>query len=96
LDQPITLKALYADSDSADKVTFFLDTDANPLNGNAKALGTITAKAASDPHSITMDTKISGISAGLYYVASKIFDLRRARAIQLQSIADRSGGDGLC
>jgi Ca2+-binding RTX toxin-like protein len=75
LDQPITLKAIYNDSDSADHVTFFVDSDQNPLDGDAKTLGTIQTKAVDDPHSITMDTKISGISAGLYYVATKISDL---------------------
>jgi Ca2+-binding RTX toxin-like protein len=74
LDQPITLKSIYSDSDSADHITFFLDKDQNPLNGNAKALGTIKMNATSDPHSVTLGTEISGISTGVYYVASKIFD----------------------
>src|SRR5262249_2500356 len=59
LDQPITLKAIYSDSDSADHVTFFLDNDHNPLNGNATVIGTTTTNPTSDPHSITLDSKIS-------------------------------------
>ena len=75
IDQPISLKALYNDSDSSAKVTFFLDADQNPYNTNtALMLGTKSVSSTADPASVTMSTKIPNIGTGTYFLGTKITD----------------------
>jgi len=72
--QRVTFKAIYNDSDSAAKVTFFLDKDQNPYNGSARVFSTKRVSASSDPHSVLMSAKVTGIGAGIYYLGTKITD----------------------
>ncbi|HEX3357496.1 MAG TPA: calcium-binding protein [Tepidisphaeraceae bacterium] len=75
VDQPITLKAVYNDADSTAKVTWFLDKDQNPLNGNtAKVFATQKVAESSDPSGVTLNTVASGIATGTYFLGAKIFD----------------------
>ena len=75
LDQPITIKAIYNDSDSSANVTFFLDTDQNPLNSNnAMVFGTQSVGKSADPSSVTIAARASGIGVGTYYLGAKITD----------------------
>jgi hypothetical protein len=75
----LTLSYRYKDLDGDDTVSFWLDADTNPFNGNERPLGSETV-AASAPGAAPVDTFVTaawssaGIDNGLYHLLSRITD----------------------
>ncbi len=72
--QAITLKALYDDRDSAATVTFFLDSDQNPLNGTGTSLGSKSLGSASAATTMSLAGNTTGVAGGTYYLGAAITD----------------------
>jgi hypothetical protein len=72
--QAIKLKAIYGDSDSAAKVTFFLDRDENPYDGVSHFFSNKRVNASADPHSVTMTDTITSRLTGRYFLGAQITD----------------------
>jgi Ca2+-binding RTX toxin-like protein len=72
--QLLTLKATYDDRDSGATITFFIDTDRNPLDGNSGVFGSKSLASASGPTSISMTGTTPDLAPGQYFLAAKISD----------------------
>jgi Ca2+-binding RTX toxin-like protein len=73
--QAIQLKYIYQDRDDSSKVTFYLDSDQNPYNGDfAQTLGSANLAASDSVQSGQTDGSTGGASVGKYWLAAKITD----------------------
>src|SRR4051812_45038678 len=69
-----TLSALVNDRDGGATITFFFDTDHNPLNSNSgSTLGSTSISKTTDPTKMSLQATLVGAS-GTYYLAASITD----------------------
>ena len=74
--EAIPVDYYFQDADSNADLTFFLDVDANPYNGNAVAAGGTFAQAGG-ASALTFDNEnvpTAGLTPGMYYLSARILD----------------------
>jgi hypothetical protein len=71
----INVSYIHQDRDSADTVTFYLDTDRNPYNNAfAATLGSANLAQTNSITSSTATLSTAGVSAGTYWLVAKVTD----------------------
>ena len=84
----IAASYLYEDRDSADTVTFFLDTDRNPYNGNfSNALSSTTLAQVAAPTAETATLSTANIAPGTYFLVAKVTDPQGNTRYDYSSVA---------
>jgi hypothetical protein len=71
----LSVNYLHEDRDSADTVTFYLDTDRNPYNNAfAATLGSVSTPQTSAPTQSSATFSTAGVAPGTYWLCAKITD----------------------
>jgi regulation of enolase protein 1 (concanavalin A-like superfamily) len=71
----INVSYLHEDRDSADTITFYLDSDRNPYNNTfADTLGSVNLGQTNTPTQSTATLSTAGVTPGTYWLCAKITD----------------------